>query len=132
MSPDTLTLIRYRLSQAHDSLEEAKFLLDGGKSLRSVMNRLYYALFYAALALLQEKKIGTSKHRGVISAFDKEFIKTGIFDKDLSKTLHHAFDLRQEGDYVEEADIVKGDVDELLPKAVDFVNKVEHYLLEER
>ena len=132
MSPDTLTLIRYRLSQAHDSLEEAKLLLKEGMSLRSVMNRLYYALFYAVLALLQEKNIGTSKHRGVISAFDKEFIKTGIFDKDLSKTLHRAFDLRQKGDYVEQADIVKGDVDELLPKAIDFVDKVEHYLLEER
>ncbi len=132
MSPDMLTLIRYRLSQARESLEEAKLLLNGGMSLRSVMNRLYYALFYAVLALLQEKKIGTSKHSGAISAFDKEFIKTGIFDKDLSKTLHHAFDLRQKGDYVEQADIVKGDVDKLLPKAIDFVDKVEHYLLEER
>jgi len=131
MSPDTLTLIRYRLSQAHDSLDEAKLLLKEGMSLRSVMNRLYYALFYAALALLQEKNIGTSKHRGVISAFDKEFIKTGIFDKDLSKTLHHAFDLRQKGDYMEQADIMRGNVDELLPKAIDFVNKVEHYLLQE-
>ena len=132
MSPDTLTLIRYRLGQARESLEEAKLLLKGGMSLRSVMNRLYYALFYAALALLQEKNIGTSKHSGAISAFDKEFIKTGIFDKDLSKTLHRAFKLCQEGDYVEQSDIVKDDVDELLPKAVDFVNKVEHYLLEER
>jgi hypothetical protein len=39
MSPDTLTLIRYRLSQARDSLEEAKLLLKEGMSLRSVMNR---------------------------------------------------------------------------------------------
>lgn len=132
MSPDMLTLIRYRLGQARDSLEEAKILLKGGMSLRSVVNRLYYALFYAVLALLQEKKIGTSKHRGVISAFDKEFIKMGIFDKELSKTFHHAFDLRQEGDYVEQADIVQADVDELLPKAIDFVDKMEHYLLEER
>lgn len=62
------------------------------------MNRLYYSMFYAVLALLQEKQLGTSKHIGAISMFDKEFIKTGIFDKEMSKTLHRAFELRQKGE----------------------------------
>lgn len=132
MNQDTLALIRYRLKQARDSIAEAKLLLKEGMSQRSIMNRLYYALFYAVLALLQDKKIGTSKHSGVISAFDKEFVKQGIFEKDLSKTLHRAFELRQKGDYMEQADVVENDVCELLPKAIDFVNKVEQYLLEKK
>lgn len=41
----------------------------------------------AVLALLQEKQLGTSKHYGTISLFDREFIKRGVFDQELSKTL---------------------------------------------
>jgi uncharacterized protein (UPF0332 family) len=57
MSEDKQALIQYRLSQAKDSIREAEVLLGGGMSFRSVMNRLYYALFYAVLALLQEKRL---------------------------------------------------------------------------
>jgi len=76
MNDEKIALIRYRLSQARDSLREADVLLREGMSYRSVMNRLYYAMFYALLALLQDKQVGTSKHSGAISLFDREFVKT--------------------------------------------------------
>jgi len=98
-------------------------------SMRAVLNRLYYAMFYAVLALLQEKELGTSKHAGAISLFDREFIKTGIFDSELSKTLHRAFELRQKGDYMEQAEVTKNDINEMLPKTKDFVSKIKAYLL---
>jgi uncharacterized protein (UPF0332 family) len=44
-------LALHRLQQAKESVEEARYLLDGGKSLRSVANRIYYGMFYAVLAL---------------------------------------------------------------------------------
>ncbi len=62
MSDEKATLIQYRLSQARESLKEAEVLLREGMSKRSVMNRLYYAMFYALLALLQDKQLGASKH----------------------------------------------------------------------
>ena len=129
MKEDILALIKYRLEEAENSIKEAEVLLKEDMSLRSVMNRLYYAMFYAILALLQEKELGTSKHYGAISLFDREFIKSGIFDKELSKTLHRAFELRQKGDYLEQAEVTKSDVDEMLPKTKDFVDKVKEYLL---
>lgn len=129
MKEDLLALIKYRLEEAENSIKEAEVLLREGMSLRSVMNRLYYAMFYSVLALLQEKELGTSKHYGAISLFDREFIKGGIFDKELSKTLHRAFELRQKGDYMEQAEVTKNDVDEMLPKTKDFVSKVKGYLL---
>ena len=129
MNEKVLSLIRYRLQQADDSIKEATVLLKEGMSFRAVMNRLYYAMFYTVLALLQEKQIGTSKHAGAISLFDKEFIKSGIFDKNLSMTLHRAFELRQKGDYMEQAEVTKEDVDEIFPKALDFVSKAKTYLL---
>lgn len=129
MKEEQLALIKYRLKEAEDSIDEAKVLLKEGMSLRAVMNRLYYAMFYAVLALLQKKQIGTSKHTGAISLFDREFIKSGIFDKELSKTLHRAFELRQKGDYMEAVEIANEDVDEIFPKAIDFISKIKEHLL---
>jgi len=40
------------LSYARESIEEANVLLREAMSYRSVMNRLYYAMFYVVLALL--------------------------------------------------------------------------------
>jgi uncharacterized protein (UPF0332 family) len=122
------SLIRYRLEQARDSLQEADVLMEAGMSLRSVMNRLYYAMFYAVLALLQDMQAGTSKHSGAISLFDREFIKTRIFDKELSKALHRAFELRQKGDYMEQTEVTNLDIDEIRPKAIDFVDRAESHL----
>ena len=53
MKEEILSLIRHRLEQAEDSIKEAKLLQKEGMSFRSVMNRLYYAMFYSVLALLQ-------------------------------------------------------------------------------
>ena len=128
MTEEMLSLIKLRLKQADDSIEEAKVLLKEKMSLRAVMNRIYYAMFYAVLALLQEKQFGTSKHIGAISLFDKEFIKTGMFDKEMSKVLHRAFELRQKADYMEQAEVTQKDVDEMLPEAINFVSKVKEYL----
>lgn len=129
MKEELRALIQYRLKEAEDSIEEAKVLMKENMSLRAVMNRLYYAMFYAVLALLQEKNLGTSKHIGAISLFDKEFIKTGIFNKEMSKVLHRAFELRQKGDYMEQAEVTIKDVDEILPEAINFVNKIKEYLI---
>lgn len=127
MSDEKTLLIRYRLGQAQDSLKEADVLLRAGMSHRSVMNRLYYAMFYTLLALLQDKQAGTSKHSGAISLFDKEFIKTGILDKEFSKALHRAFELRQKGDYMEQTEVTMEDIEEIKPKATEFVKKAEAY-----
>lgn len=129
MKKEVLELIKYRLEEAEDSIKEAEVLLKEGMSMRAVMNRLYYAMFYAVLALLQEKGMGTSKHAGAISLFDREFIKNGVFDKKLSKILHRAFELRQKGDYMEQAEVTQSDVDEILPDTKEFVRKVKTYLL---
>jgi uncharacterized protein (UPF0332 family) len=129
MTENRKTLIAFRIAQARDSIREADLLNESGMSKRSVMNRLYYAMFYAVLALLQEKELGTSKHSGAISLFDREFVKTGLFSKEMSKALHRAFELRQKGDYMEEAEVTSDDVAEIRPAAEQFVEYAEIFLL---
>ena len=128
MKEELHALISYRLKQADDSMEEAGVLLKEGMSLRAVMNRLYYALFYSVLALLQKKQIGTSKHSGAIALFDKEFVKSGVFKKEMSKTLHRAFELRQKADYMEQTEVSQEDMDEMFPQILAFVAATKKHL----
>jgi uncharacterized protein (UPF0332 family) len=62
-------LLRYRMEQAHDTLREAQILLNES-ALRGTVNRAYYAMFYALLALLATRQLGTSRHSGAIALFD--------------------------------------------------------------
>lgn len=82
---DILVLIRHRLNQAEESLKDAKVLLDSNRSPRSIINRSYYAMFYAVLALLQKIGKVPRKHSGVISLFDTEFVLKGFFPKSFLK-----------------------------------------------
>ena len=126
---DALGLITYRLEQDRNALDDAKFLLDGNRSPQSIINRSYYAMFYATLALLQKIGKVPSKHAGVISLFDTEFALKGIFPKELSKDFHKAFELRQSSDYkvIEDSSLDKSE--EVLNNAVRFVETVRNYLL---
>ena len=71
-------LSNYRIKQAEESIDEADFLLSGGKRPRFIINRAYYAMFYAVLALLVHESYATSKHTGILAYFNKKFIKEGL------------------------------------------------------
>lgn len=128
MNENRRALVEYRLVQARDSIREADVLHQSAMSPRSVMNRLYYAMFYTVLALLQEKELGTSKHSGAISLFDREYVRTGLFSKEMSKALHRAFALRQKGDYMEETEVSPDDIAEIRLVAEQFVEYAARYL----
>lgn len=124
MKKEVVDLVKYRLKEAFESLEEAKILLKGNKP-RGAMNRIYYSMFYATSSLLATKQLGASKHSGVISIFHREFVKTGIFPKGLAKSLDIAFDLRTKGDYRDFIVLDKDKVEEILKDAKSFVNKAK-------
>jgi len=124
-----LTLVKYRISLADEVLMDAKKLYEARGSARSVANRSYYAMFYAVLSLLATIGQASAKHSGVISLFDREFVKSGLFPKEMSKTLHRAFELRQEGDYGEAtAAINMEEAQELLGSSEAFIITIQTYL----
>ncbi len=129
MKPEeTEVLITYRLEQAQTALDDARYLLDGKRSAQSIINRSYYAMFYAAIALLQKIDEIPSKHAGVISLFDREFVKKGIFPKALSKDFHKAFELRQVSDFRTSKLLKKEQAEQIWGKAVQFVDSIKIYL----
>lgn len=121
-------LIQYRLSQAKEALDDAVFLFDNNRGLRSVVNRTYYAMFYAVLALFVTESFQGSKHAGIISYFNRRFIKEGVFPSEMGKYLNLAFEARQEVDYKEFSELTTENVQELLTHAEMFVEEVRKYL----
>lgn len=93
-----IELSEHRLNKGKDSLKQAKILL-AHQMFDGSINRSYYAVFYSIRSILSLVKLDSSKHSGVLSMFDRYFVKTGIFDKQFSKIAHTAFDIRQDSDY---------------------------------
>ena len=120
-------LLRYRMEQARETLREAEILLNDS-ALRGTINRAYYAMFYALLALLATKRLGTSRHSGALALFDREFVKTGVFPRELSRSLRLAFDHRQTHDYGEMIRVNRQIAEETLTDAKTFVAAIESHL----
>ncbi len=98
---------------------------------RSTANRLYYAAFYAAVAVLLTRHLEFSRHSGVIAFFDKEFIRTGILSREYSRTLHRAFSERQQDDYMPFVEMSPDEMKQLLAGVRDMVNGISAYIKEE-
>ena len=121
------SLAQYRLENAEEKLDSAKILLDAGKY-KDSMGRSYYAIFSAVRAVLANDKIDFSKHAGVIAYFQKEYVKTEIFEKKYSKYLQSAFQIRNSCDYDDFFIASKQDAEEQYQKATEFCERIRNYL----
>lgn len=124
-------LIKYRLSSAKEKLTSAKLLLEAGLYKDSV-GRSYYAIFSAIRAVLAIRQVDFSKHAGVIAYFQKEFIKTEIFDRKYSKYLQQAFQIRNCCDYDDFFIISKQDAEEQYERAAELLAVIEKYIKESK
>ena len=114
--------INYRFHRAEESFEEA-LILAKEERWNAVINRLYYACFYAVIALLIKNNIYTQTHDCARTQFGLFFVKTGIIDKESGKLFSKLFDYRQKGDY---GDLFDYDVELTMP----LINKVKEFLIE--
>ena len=94
------------------------------------ISRAYYAMFYAATALLKSKGVERKKHSGVISALGEHFVKPGLIEVEYAKMITNAFDSRNDGDYDVAFVVTKELAETEFRDAVKFVNRIEQYLLQ--
>jgi uncharacterized protein (UPF0332 family) len=117
------------LDRARKDLEAAQGNLELGFYAVSV-TRAYYAMFYAASALLASKGITRSKHSAVLAAFGEQFAKPGLIEADFAKAFGHAFDARLDSDYDITFVAAEALAKEVLSEAHRFVDRGAHYLRE--
>ncbi|MEH2385329.1 MAG: HEPN domain-containing protein [Nostoc sp.] len=94
MTPEQLDL----LLKARQSVSAAKILLENGYP-DYAASRAYYSMFYVAEAFLIGEGMSFSSHAGVISAFGRNFARTGKVPIQFHRFLIDAQDLRNAGDY---------------------------------
>ncbi len=116
-------LCRYRMESAIEYLKASRYLLDGD-FIKDSIGRSYYAMFSAARALLALDGVDFSKHAGVISYFQREYIKTGMLDKEYSKYLSEAFRIRNHSDYADFYVVSRQDAEEQYIRAKKFCSVI--------
>lgn len=120
-------LMQYRLEMADERLHSAKILLED-ESFKDSIGRSYYAMFTSVRALLALEGQDFSKHSGVIAYFQKEYIKTGKFDKKYSKYISQAFQIRNNTDYADFFIVSQQDAALQYEKADEFLRVIKEYL----
>lgn len=128
MRPEqAIDISRVRLEHAKECLQDAKLLL-AGESYRSAANRAYYAVFHAMRAVLALDGVDMKHHSGIISAFRRLYIKTGVFDVSLSELISELSSMREGSDYNDFFITSKAETAEQVASAEIFLNAVETYL----
>ena len=120
-------LALYRLSAAKEDLEDAEFNFEKGHY-RTSNNRAYYAIFRAISACLALKFKAYKQHSQVIGNFNKDFVHTGIFSKEISRKISRAQEVRHASDYDDFYIVSVGDAKEQLGTAREVVDMVDKYL----
>lgn len=120
-------LIQYRIERADETMEEVRILADSGHY-NAAVNRLYYACFYAVQALLLKHHIAANTHAGVKMMLGLHFISKGIISVEHGKTFNTLFEKRHSGDYEAFVYCDKALVDEFIPLAGAFIEKIKELL----
>ena len=118
------------IARAHQMLAVAARNLDDG-FYASAVNRAYYAIFYAANAMLSTQGLPRSKHSRVIRAFRECFVKPGLFEAEYSDIYGRVMDHRHVGDYEVELLIEDQQAHSDLYDARRLVQQVERWLKQE-
>lgn len=115
------------IQKARRYLKSADMLLKDD-DYESSVSRAYYAMFYSAEAALLIKGLHFSSHKGVMAGFGEHFVKTGVFPKEMSRSLNRAFEKRQVGDYDCTDAISKEDAELILETANSFIDMIAQWL----
>ena len=122
-SESRAAIVNYRLERAYETLKEADY--------NTAVNRLYYACYYAASALLLNCEIEANTHNGVKTQLSMHFVRTGHLSLDHGATFSLLFEKRQASDYSDFAYCDLALINTLRPRAEAFINAMEQLINKE-
>jgi len=123
-------LINQTKQKSKQAFEDATLLFENNR-LAATMNRIYYSMFYNVSALLLTKNLSSSKHQGIISLFNKEFVLADKVDRKWGRFFRQIFAVRQQSDYGSFEDVIDTEVKEWFEKAREFNEAIDKLLEEE-
>lgn len=123
-------LVLYRLEISKESLNDAKILLEAG-SYKSANNRAFYSIFYAINSVHALNGIAYRRHKDAIANFNKEYVKTEIFPKEMGKKIAKAEVIRHASDYDDFYIATIEETTNQIETAETFIAMVENYCKEQ-
>ena len=123
------SLVVYRLQHAKDTFAEVKSITESG-FYNTAGNRLYYACYYAVIALLVKHNIPTQTHAGVKQMLGLHFVTTKILSPEYARFYAQMFNNRISGDYDDFITFDLEMVEELIPQTQLFIDAIDKLLTE--
>ncbi len=119
-------LVHYRLETARADLKSARILLDAGEY-RGANNRAYYAILRAVNAVHALSGKAYKRHKDAIGNFNKDYVKTGIFPREMGRKIGEAEEIRHASDYDDFYIASQEETERQVTVANEFIEWVEKY-----
>lgn len=91
-------MVMHRIRVAKEDLETARILVDASQY-RGANNRAYYAIYHAIDAVLAIEGKAFKRHKDTLGYFNKYYVATNIFPRDLGRRVVKAEEIRHASDY---------------------------------
>ena len=109
-----------RLQEANDAMKDAHWNL--------TIQRLYYAVYYMASALLLKNKIPAQSHNGVVGQIGLHFVTTGRLSKEYGRLYSRLLQSRISGDYNDFFDFTEEDVNSFMQPTRELIKRLEELI----
>lgn len=123
----SIEFAKYRLERAKEEYETAQLLYKENKLL-AANNRAYYSIFYSIRAVLAMEKIDFKKNKDVLAYFNKNYVKTEIFPRQIGRRIVLASKVREDSDYDDEYEPSSESTHSQIETSRELIELVEKYL----
>lgn len=119
----------YRIRNAVETLGVAALCLEN-QHYKDSINRSYYAAFYAIKAVLALEEIDFKRHKDAVAYFNKNYVATEIFPREMGKKLGRLKQERESSDYDDFYVASLTDAIDQYNSAKLIIDEIEKYLVE--
>ncbi len=121
-------LVRYRIETAKSDLKSADILVKEGEY-RGANNRAYYAIYHAISAIHALDGKSYKRHKDTLANFNRDYVKTEIFSRDLGRKIAQAEEIRHASDYDDFYIATQEKAEEQIMTAKEMIELIETYCL---
>lgn len=121
-------LVLYRLQTAKADLKSARILL-AAEEYKGANNRAYYAIFHAINAIHALSGKAYKRHKDTIGNFNKDYVKTQIFPRDMGRKIGEAEEIRHASDYDDFYIASREESERQVAVADEFIQLAEKYCM---
>ena len=120
-------LVLYRIETAKSDVKSAKILLEAGEY-RGANNRAYYGIYHTISAIHALDGNAYKRHKDALANFNKAYVKTKIFSRELGRKISEAVEIRHASDYDDFYIATREEAEEQIETAKELLRQIEIYV----